>query len=60
MLFVALPVIGLFVLAGAHGMPRGEFVWYKGSFAAGLGVLVTPPLGWWALMDASLAHSTKK
>jgi hypothetical protein len=29
------------------------FIWCKAAFAASLGALVTPPVGWWALVDAS-------
>ena len=47
-----------FVLAGARELPRGAFIWFKASFAAFVGVLVTPPLGWWALMDALRAART--
>ena len=50
---VGVPAVLAFVLAGAHALPRGGFIWFKASFAAFVGVLVTPLLGWWALMDAS-------
>ena len=52
---VGLPVVGAFALLGVPSLPRPTFVWFKASFAAGVGILVTPPLGWWALMDASRA-----
>ncbi|HEY2747808.1 MAG TPA: hypothetical protein VGL86_24465 [Polyangia bacterium] len=51
--FVATPAVILFALVGVERLPRASFVWFKASFAAGVGVLVTPPLGWWALVDAS-------
>jgi hypothetical protein len=50
---VAVPVVALFALVGPERLPRWSFVWFKASFAAGVGVLVTPLLGWWALADAS-------
>jgi fructose-specific phosphotransferase system IIC component len=50
---VGTPVVSLFALFGAERLPRTSFIWFKASFAAGVGVLVTPLLGWWALMDAS-------
>ena len=50
---VGAPVVLAFLLAGTHQLPRGAFIWFKASFAAGVGVLMTPPIGWWALMDAS-------
>jgi hypothetical protein len=55
---VATPLVIFFALVGVERMPRTEFVWFKASFAAGVGVLVTPPLGWWALLDASVGART--
>ncbi len=52
---VALPTVAVFALVGPDRLARGSFIWFKASFAAGLGMLVTPPLGWWALIDASRA-----
>lgn len=52
---VGLPAIGVLALVGVDRLPRASFIWFKASFAAGVGMLVTPPLGWWALIDASRA-----
>ncbi len=51
--FAALPTVGAFALAGVGRLPLARFLWFKASFAAAVGMLVTPPLGWWALLDAS-------
>ncbi len=50
---VAAPLVLLLALVGMERLSFARFVWFKASFAAGIGLLVTPPLGWWALMDAS-------
>jgi hypothetical protein len=52
-LVLALPTVGLFALFGIEQLPLPRFLWFKAGFAAGVGLLVTPPLGWWALIDAS-------
>jgi hypothetical protein len=49
----AVPVVVLLSLTGPMEMGLWRFVWFKAAFAAGLGVLVTPLLGWWALASAS-------
>jgi hypothetical protein len=50
---VATPVVILLPRLGVAELSRSTFIWFKASFAAGVGILVTPALGWWALMDAS-------
>jgi hypothetical protein len=52
-LLVALPTIGVLALFGVGQLPRGSLICVKASVAAGVGKLVTPPLGGWALLDAS-------
>lgn len=52
-LVLALPTLGVFGLLGIDQLPRARFLWFKAGFAVGLGILVTPPLAWWALVDAS-------
>jgi hypothetical protein len=50
---VAVPVVVLFTYFGPSELSTARFIWFKGGFAAGVGALVTPLLGWWALVDAS-------
>ena len=52
---VATPLVITLSLTGPAQLSATHFMWFKGSFAAGLGALVTPLLGWWALADASRA-----
>lgn len=52
-LVFALPTVGLLALLGIDQLPLARFLWFKAGFAAGVGLVVTPPLGWWALIDAS-------
>jgi hypothetical protein len=54
-ILVATPLVIVLTLVGPTALSRTHFIWFKGSFAAGLGALVTPLLGWWALADASRA-----
>jgi len=49
----ALPVVLFFTLAGPTELERWSFIWFKAAFAAALGALVTPLIGWWALAEAS-------
>lgn len=56
----ALPAIGVFALLRLDRLPRASFIWFKASFAAAVGMLVTPPLGWWALLDASRASRSPR
>ena len=49
---VAVPVIAGLALSAPRSSPSG-FIWFKATFAAALGALVTPLLGWWALQEAS-------
>ena len=58
MAVVATPVVGTFVLAGLTHLSTSGFIWFKASFAAGLGALVTPLLGWWELQNASRQRSS--
>ena len=53
MVLAAAPVVLVFALVGPASLSPWGFIWFKASFAAGLGALVTPLLGWWALLDAS-------
>jgi hypothetical protein len=53
----ASPVVLFFTLAGPTELERWSFIWFKAAFAAGLGALVTPVIGWWALADASRADA---
>lgn len=53
MVVVAVPLIALFARVGPPQLPRTHFIWFKASFAAFVGALVTPLLGWWALVEAS-------
>jgi hypothetical protein len=50
---VAVPPIALFAQVGSAQLSRNHFIWYKAGFAAGVGALVTPFLGWWELVEAS-------
>jgi hypothetical protein len=52
LILVAAPVVAAFALVGPASLSRWSFVWFKAIFATGLGVLVTPLIGWWALCDA--------
>jgi hypothetical protein len=54
---VAAPLVVALTLIGPAQLSSAHFIWFKGSFAAGLGALVTPLLGWWALADASRAFA---
>jgi hypothetical protein len=49
----ASPVVLVFALAGPTELERWSFIWFKATFAAALGALVTPVIGWWALAAAS-------
>lgn len=49
----ALPVVGIFTLAGPHELALHAFLWFKAGFAAVLAAAVTPPIGWAALLAAS-------
>jgi hypothetical protein len=49
----AVPVVAYLTIAGPSEMERASFIWFKAAFAAGLGALVTPLIGWWALAEAS-------
>jgi hypothetical protein len=53
LVLVAAPLVLLLAFVGIEQLSLARFVWFKASFAAGVGILVTPLLGWWALMDAS-------
>ena len=52
-LLLAAPTVAGFALLGVDQLSRASFICFKASFAAGVGILVTPALGWWALIDAS-------
>jgi hypothetical protein len=53
LVLVAVPLVLILALVGIEQLSLVRFIWFKASFAAGVGILVTPLLGWWALMDAS-------
>ena len=53
LVLVAAPLVLLLAFVGIEQLSLARFIWFKASFAAGVGILVTPLLGWWALMDAS-------
>ena len=50
----AAPVIGAFAIAGPRELPLASFIWFKATFAAVLGAVVTPLVGWWALCDVAI------
>lgn len=54
--FGALPVVGALELASAQPIAVPSFVAYKAVWAAGLALVVTPFVGWWALASASRAE----
>ena len=58
MVLAAAPVVVWLAVAGPTQMDLWRFVWFKAAFAAALGVLVTPLLGWWALARASSEHGS--
>lgn len=49
----AVPVVVFLSLAGPQEMALHAFLWFKASFAAVLAALVTPLIGWAALVSAS-------
>jgi len=51
--FIAIPLVMLWSRFGPTDLSFAHFVWFKASFAAGVGALVTPLIGWWALQAAS-------
>jgi hypothetical protein len=53
MFLAALPVVLLLSLFGPDPFERSTFIWFKAAFAAALAGVVTPIIGWWALIDAS-------
>jgi len=54
---VGVSVVAGFALLGPAQLSPSGFIWFKATFAAALGALVTPLLGWWSLQDASRAAS---
>jgi len=58
MVVAAAPVVAWLAVAGPTEMGLWRFIWFKAAFAAALGVLVTPLLGWWALARASSEHAS--
>ncbi len=54
----AVPVVVLLTLRGPTELAPWRFIWFKASFAAILGALVTPLIGWWALARASDEHAS--
>lgn len=55
---LATPLVLVLALAGVDALGASRFIWLKASFATAVGLVVTPPLGWWALVDASRRHGT--
>ena len=49
----AIPVVWLLSTFGLSELARGDFILFKAIFAGVLGGLVTPLIGWWALMNVS-------
>ena len=49
----AIPVVWLLSQYGLSELQRGHFILFKATFAGILGGLVTPLIGWWALMNVS-------
>jgi hypothetical protein len=50
---VGAPVVAVFALCGPPALTPSAFIIFKATFAAALGAVVTPLLGWWALEEAS-------
>jgi len=57
-IFAATPVILALDLAQAQAFSVSSFVIFKAVWAALLAMLVSPLIGCWALVNASLKHST--
>jgi hypothetical protein len=53
MFLAALPVVLLLAFFGPDPFEPGTFIWFKAAFAGLLAGVVTPFIGWWALIDAS-------
>jgi len=53
MLAAAVPVILWFAWAGPRSLDLAAFLWFKAGFAAALAAVVTPVIGWTALLRAS-------
>ncbi|MCA1665586.1 MAG: hypothetical protein LC659_15185, partial [Myxococcales bacterium] len=51
--FIAVPIVIVWARFGPSELSFAQFVWFKASFAAAVGALVTPLIGWWALQAAS-------
>ncbi len=51
----AVPVIGWFAVGGPDELTLASFLWFKASFAAVLAAIVTPIIGWVALVTCSRA-----
>jgi hypothetical protein len=49
----AAPLVWVLASFGPAELERDPFILFKATFAAVLGAVVTPLLGWWALMHAS-------
>jgi hypothetical protein len=45
--------VWLFSKFGPAELQRDPFILFKASFGAALGAVVTPLIGWWALMHSS-------
>jgi hypothetical protein len=54
MAFAAAPLVGALDASGFSGFALWPFVAFKAAFAAVLAAAVTPLVGWWALIRASL------
>lgn len=49
----AIPVLVLWNFFGPQQLALHDFLWFKASFAAVLGALISALIAWWALVDAS-------
>jgi hypothetical protein len=57
-LLAAAPLVWAFHHFGPSEMERDPFILFKATFAAVLGAIVTPLIGWWALMHSSRRRAT--
>jgi hypothetical protein len=59
-LVAAVPVVLLLSSYGPAELARGHFILFKATFAGVLGGLVTPLIGWWALMHSSRSRTSQR
>ena len=51
--FIAVPLVIVWARVGPPHLSFARFVWFKATFAAAVGAIVTPLIGWCALQAAS-------